>query len=127
MAAAEFGLSSIGQIAVTVRDVKQAAAFYRDVLGMKWLFDAPNMAFFACGGVRLMLTTAEKPEFDHPASILYFRVPDIHAAHNTLAARGVKFEDKPHRVARMPDHELWMNFFRDPENNLLGLMSEVRG
>jgi len=121
------GLSTIGQIAITVRDLKQATAFYRDTLGMKLLFEVPNMSFFDCGGVRLMMSTPEKPEFDHPASILYFRVPDMQAAYDTLLSRGVRFEDKPHLVARMPDHELWMTFFRDQENNLLALMSEVRG
>jgi len=121
-----FGLSEIGQIAITVRDLKQATDFYRDTLGMKLLFEVPNMSFFDCGGVRLMLSTAEKPEFDHPASILYFRVPDIQAAYETLVARGVHFEDKPHLVARMPDHELWLTFLRDLDNNLFALMSEVR-
>jgi len=123
---ASFGLSEIGQIAISVRDLKQATAFCRDSLGMKLLFEVPNMSFFDCGGVRLMLSTAEKPEFDHPASVLYFRVPDIEAAYQTLVARGVRFEDKPHLVARMPDHELWMSFFRDMDNNLFALMSEVR-
>ena len=123
---AEFGLSEIGQIAIAVRDLKQTTAFYRDVLGMKLLFEVPNMCFFDCGGVRLMLSIAEKPEFEHPASILYFRVPDIQAAYAILFARGVRFEDKPHLVARMPDHELWMTFLRDVDNNLLALMSEVR-
>jgi catechol 2,3-dioxygenase-like lactoylglutathione lyase family enzyme len=123
---APLGLSDIGQIAITVRDLKQATAFYRDILGIKLLFEVPNMSFFDCGGLRLMVTTAEKPEFDHPASILYFRVPDIHAAYETLVARGVRFEDKPHFLARMPDHELWLTFFRDMDNNLFALMSEVR-
>ena len=121
-----FGLSEIGQIAITVRDLNQATAFYRDTLGMKLLFEVPNMSFFDCGGVRLMLSTAEKPEFDHPASILYFRVPDIQAAYERLVARGVRFEDKPHLVARMPDHELWLTFLRDLDSNLFALMSEVR-
>ena len=124
--AAPLGLSEIGQIAITVRDLKQATAFYRDTLGMKLLFEVPNMSFFACGSVRLMLSVADKPEFEHPASILYFRVQDIQAAHDTLVARGVRFEDKPHLLARMPDHELWMTFFRDMDNNLFALMSEVR-
>jgi len=120
------GLSAIGQIAITVRDLHQATAFYRDILGIKLLFEVPNMSFFDCGSVRLMLSRAEKPEFDHPASILYFRVPDIQAAHQALAGRGVRFENVPHLVARMPDHELWMAFFRDMDNNLFALMSEVR-
>ena len=124
--AAAFGLSQIGQIAINVHDTGRAAAFYRDQLGMKLLFTAGQLAFFDAGGIRLMLTPPEKPEFDHPASILYFKVPDIQQAHATLSQRGVRFEDSPHMIARMPDHELWMTFFRDSENNLLGLMCEVR-
>jgi methylmalonyl-CoA/ethylmalonyl-CoA epimerase len=124
--AASFGLSQIGQIAVTVRDLPQATAFYRDTLGMKLLFEVPGMSFFDCGGVRLMLSVADKPELDHAASILYFRVPDIQTAHQALTARGVRFEDQPHLVVRMPDHELWMAFFRDMDDNLLALMSELR-
>lgn len=124
--AAVFGLSQIGQIAINVHDTARAVAFYRDQLGIPFLFSAGQLAFFNAGGVRLMLTPPEKPEFDHPASTLYFKVPDIKQAHATLSQRGVKFEDTPHMIARMPDHELWMTFFRDSENNLLGLMCEVR-
>jgi len=123
---AAFGLSQIGQIAINVHDTGRAVAFYRDQLGMKLLFTAGQLAFFDADGIRLMLTPPEKPEFDHPASILYFKVPDIQQAHATLSQRGVKFEDTPHLIARMPDHELWMTHFRDSENNLLSLMSEVR-
>lgn len=79
-----------------------------------------------CGEVRLMLTMPESDEFDHPSSTLYFRVDDIHAARADLVERGVPFEDEPHLIARMPDHELWMAFFRDPDRNLHGLMSEVK-
>ena len=125
-AAVAFGLSQIGQIAINVHDTSRAVAFYRDQLGMKLLFSAGQLAFFDCGGIRLMLTPPEKPEFDHPSSILYFKVPDIKQAHAMLSERGVKFEDTPHLIARMPDHELWMTFFRDSENNLLSLMCEVR-
>ena len=124
--AAVFGLSQIGQIAINVHDTGRAVAFYRDQLGIKLLFTAGQLAFFDCGGIRLMLSPPEKTEFDHPSSVLYFKVPDIQQAHATLSQRGVKFEDAPHLIARMPDHELWMTFFRDSENNLLGLMSEVR-
>lgn len=123
----EFGLSQIGQIAIIVHDMQQAVEFYRDKLGMKFLFEAPKMAFFDCGGIRLMLGIPEKEEFDHPASIIYYRVPDIHAAHETLASRGVEFEGPPHLIAKLPSHDLWMAFFRDQENNLLALMSEVPG
>lgn len=124
--ASRVALSRIGQIAVNVRDVDRAVAFYRDTLGMRFLFQVPNLAFFDCGGVRLMLGTAEKPEFDHPASILYYKVDDIQAAWRTLSSQGVRFEGEPHLIARMPDHELWMAFFRDSEENMLALMSEVR-
>ncbi len=125
--AAGIGISRIGQIAVNAHDVERAAAFYQDTLGLKSLFKAgPGLAFFDCGGVRLMLTRPEKPEFDHPGSIIYFAVPDIQAAHATMKEKGVRFEDEPHVVARMPDHDLWMVFFRDSEGNLMGLMSEVR-
>ncbi|MFY9609455.1 MAG: VOC family protein [Blastocatellia bacterium] len=120
-----FGLSSIGQIAVNVHDVNKATAFYRDTLGMKFLFDAGHMAFFDCGGVRLMLSLPEKPEFDHPSSIIYYRVPDIQRSYEILSSRGVRFEEKPILVARLQDHDLWMAAFRDVDNNLLALMSEV--
>jgi methylmalonyl-CoA/ethylmalonyl-CoA epimerase len=120
------GISRIGQIAINAHDVERAAAFYQDTLGLKLLFKAgPGLAFFDCGGVRLMLARPEKPEFDHPGSILYFAVPDIQAAHAAMKEKGVRFEDEPHVVARMPDHDLWMVFFRDSEGNLMGLMSEV--
>jgi len=125
--AAGIGISRIGQIAVTAHDVERAAAFYQDALGLKLLFKAPpGLAFFDCGGVRLMLSRPEKPEFDHPSSILYFVVPDIQAAHLRMKASGVHFEDEPHMLAKMPDHDLWMTFFRDSEGNLMGLMSEVK-
>lgn len=120
------GITSVGQVALNVRDVERAVGFYRDVLGLTFLFQIPNAAFFDCGGLRLMLGTPETPEHDHPASILYYRVPDLHAAHAALRAAGVATEDEPRMIARMPDHELWMFFLRDPEGNLLGLMSEVR-
>jgi catechol 2,3-dioxygenase-like lactoylglutathione lyase family enzyme len=125
-AQAVWSLSLIGQIAINAKDVKRATAFYRDTLGMKFLFEASNLAFFDCGGVRLMLGLPEKPEFDHPSSVLYYRVPDIQAAHKTLSSRGVKFEAAPHLIARLADHDLWMAFFRDSESNLAALMSEVR-
>jgi len=127
MAESGIGISRIGQIAIHAHDVDRAATFYQDALGLKLLFKAPpGLAFFDCGGVRLMLTHPEKPEFDHPSSVLYFAVADIQAAHTAMKAKGVHFEDDPHLIAKMPDHDLWMTFFRDSEGNLLGLMSEVR-
>src|SRR2546430_13849335 len=117
------GISGLGQIAINVREPSRAAEFYRDILGLPFLFSAGGLTFFDCDGVRLMLTRPEKPEFDHPSSILYFAVPDIHAAHGKMKENGARFEDEPHLVARMPAHELWMTFFRDSGNNLMGLMS----
>lgn len=121
-----FGLSQIGQVALRVHDLDRTIEFYRDALGMKFLFSTPTMAFFDCGGVRLMLTIPERPEFDRPGSILYFKVDDIEAARATLIDRGVEFIDEPHLIARLPDHELWMSFFKDPSDNTLAIMSEVR-
>lgn len=120
-------IRQIAQISMTARDVSRAVAFYRDTLGLKLLFEAPpQMAFFDCGGIRLMLGVPAEPEFDHPGSILYFRVDDIRSVHATYQERGVTFRSEPHLVARMPDHELWMAFFHDSEGNTLALMSEVR-
>ena len=121
---APLGLATIGQIGLSVTDVDRAIVFYRDVLGMKLLFQVPNMAFFACDGIRLMLSGSENPD-EHYGSVIYFKVADIHDTHQLLAQRGASFEREPHMIARMPDHELWMAFFRDPDRNLLALMSEV--
>jgi len=120
-----FALTQIGQISITVKDVARATAFYRDTLGMRLLFEVPGMAFFDCGGVRLMLGKAEKPEFDHPASILYYRVDDIEQAHRTLIERGVTFIQPPTEVHKTENHTLWLAFFRDSEENPVALMSEV--
>ena len=120
------GITRLGQIAVNAKDVERAAAFYQDILGLKLLFKAPpGLAFFDCGGVRLMLARADKPELDHPSSILYFAVPDIQAAYGKIKGGGVVFEDEPHLIAKMPTHDLWITSFRDSEGNLLALMSEV--
>lgn len=124
--ASSFGLSQIVQIAVTAHDLERAAEFYRDKLGMKHLFSVPpKMAFFDCDGVRLMLSLPDKPEFDHPSSIIYFNVTDIQEAAKTLSERGVQFEEKPIFVADMGSYDLWLASFRDSENNLLALMSNV--
>ena len=120
-----FEISGLGQIAINVHEVERAVAFYRDQLKLKFLFQAGMLAFFDCGGVRLMLSKPEKSEFDHPSSILYFKVEDINAAHTSLLETGVKFEDKPHLIAPMPTYDLWMTFFRDSEQNVMALMSEV--
>ena len=123
------GLSRIGQIAMTVQDLPRAVAFYRDVLGMRFLFEAPpSLAFFDCGGVRLMLSPPEK-EGAHAGAqynaILYYAVDDIQLAARALESRGVVFEQAPHRVARLPHADLWIGFFRDMDRNLLAIMSEA--
>lgn len=123
---ANLSQSRIGQIAVVCDDVPRASAFYRDVLGLRHLFDAgPTLSFFDCGGVRLMLATDEGAE-GRRSSMLYFFVSDIEGIHRDLTARGVPFMEEPHRIAQMPDHELWLAAFRDSEGNALGLMEERR-
>ena len=119
------GITSIGQIAINVQDLQRAVAFYRDKLGLTFLYEFPGLAFFDCGGVRLMMSRAEKPEFDHPASIIYYKVANIQASSSALEAAGVTLEHQPTRIAEMPDHDLWMSFVRDTEGNVIGLMSEV--
>lgn len=126
-ATANFGLTQIGQIAVPVSDIDRAVAFYRDTLGMRFLFQAPpGLGFFDCAGVRLMLDAPAKAEAENCSSVIYYKVPDLHSAFESLSARGVLFESEPHLIAKLHDHELWMAFFRDPDRNLLALMSEVR-
>jgi methylmalonyl-CoA/ethylmalonyl-CoA epimerase len=124
-ASANLGITSIGQISIIVQDLQRATAFYRDGLGLPLLFTVPNLAFFDCGGVRLMLSRAETPELDHPSSILYFRVLDINAAYQRLVEMGVKIEAPPRLIAPMPAYDLWMTGFRDSEGNIHQLMSEV--
>jgi catechol 2,3-dioxygenase-like lactoylglutathione lyase family enzyme len=119
-------IGSIGQIAIRARDLPASIAFYRDALGLDYLFEAGPLAFLMCRDVRLMLAVPENEDADHPSSTVYFRVADLDAAYRELSDRGVEFVDEPHLIAKLPDHELWMAFFRDPDGNLLGLMSEVR-
>lgn len=120
-------LSEIGQIALTVRDVAQQTAFYRDVLGLRFLFSAgPNLAFFNAGPVRLMLSTPQGAGESGKNSILYFKVTHLDAAHAAIVARGAANERAPQMAAKLPDHELWIGFVRDPEENLIGLMEERR-
>ena len=119
-------LSQIGQIFVNVKDLDRAIAFYRDMLGMRFLFTAPpGMAFFECGDIRIMLGRADRPEIDHPASIIYYKVDDIDKVYEVFNARGVEFIVKPHLVAPMPTYDLWLADFKDSEGNILALMSEV--
>jgi predicted enzyme related to lactoylglutathione lyase len=123
----EHKLSEIRQIAITVSDVSTALPFYRDVLGLTFLFSpAPTLAFLAAGSVRIMLSTPQGAGTVGHNSILYFKVTDIVAAHAAIVGRGAKNESDPHPVAKMPDHELWISFLRDPDGNLVGLMEEKR-
>jgi methylmalonyl-CoA/ethylmalonyl-CoA epimerase len=118
-------IESLGQVALTVRDVERSMAFYRDALGLRFLFaPMPTLAFLMIGDVRLMLSTPEGEFTPGGSTVLYLRVSDIEAEHSALSARGVTFIDAPHLVARMPDHELWMCFFRDPDGHTLALMCE---
>src|ERR1700752_4958095 len=123
--AASMAIQNIGQISIILKDVERATAFYRDVLGLKFLFNAPSMAFFDCGGVSLMLGTASSPEYDHPSSILYFRIADIQAGYKRLVENRVDIVAPPRLIAPMPTHDLWMTAFRDSEGNIHQLMSEV--
>ena len=120
-------LSIIRQVAITVSDVDTALAFYRDVLGLAFLFQpAPTLAFLQAGEIRVMLTTPQGAGAVGANSILYFGVQDIVATQSALVARGAKEERAPQLAARMPDHELWTGFLRDPDGNLVGLMEEKR-
>ena len=121
----EGNLNTIGQIAVPVKDLERAVSFYKETLGMAFLFQVPGMAFFNLDGVRLLLTLPESDEAPQQASIIYYQVSDIDDAYQLFLVRGVNFLGKPHRIAKMSDHDLWMAFFSDTENNTLALMSEV--
>ena len=118
--------SRIRQIAVVCKDVARATAFYRDTLGLPFLFAAgPALAFFDCGGVRLMLSS-DNEGHDNLSSMLYYLVTDIEGTQSDIENKGVSFVEKPHMIAKMPDHELWLSAFKDSEGNLLGLMEEKR-
>ncbi len=121
-----FGLSTLGQVAVTVRDLETMTAFYRDTLGLRFLFSAPpGMSFFDCDGIRLLLGRGDDEARPNAGTVLYFQVGDITEAHRLLAARGVTFVHPPHRAHADERHELWLAFLRDPEGNVVALMSEV--
>ncbi len=120
------GIVSIGQIAIAIEDLERSIAFYKETLGLPLLFESPpGLAFFDCGGVRLMLTTLQGDEKDHHSSVIYYKVGELEEATLSLKARGVVFIQEPQLVAKMPDHELWMGFIRDPDENLIGIMAEL--
>jgi len=123
----EPGITNVGQIAIAVSDIHQAMTFYRDGLGLTLLFEVPpSMAFFDCGGTRLMLTTLQGEAKDHRTSVIYYKVAELAKATEALKARGLKFEREPELAAKMEDHELWIGFLRDPDENLIGIMAEVK-
>ena len=124
-ASSSHAVTALGQVALTVSDVGRSTTFFRDVVGLRFLFAAgPSLAFFDVGGVRLMLTAPEGGVSPGGGSVLYFKVDDILASFAELRARGLEFVDTPHLIAPMPDHDLWMVFFTDPDGNSLALMAE---
>ncbi|GGG72263.1 VOC family protein [Paenibacillus radicis (ex Gao et al. 2016)] len=120
-----FNILGIEQISIRVRDINAAVQFYQNTLELQLLFEIPNMAFFACNGIQIMLSVPEQSEFDHPSSTFYFKVEDINAAYDTLLGRGVTFLGKPHKVVEMNDTQTWMAFFYDPDQNMHALTSQV--
>jgi methylmalonyl-CoA/ethylmalonyl-CoA epimerase len=118
-------LSRIGQIALQSRDVDRAEAFFSDALGLRRLYRFGDLVFFDCAGIRLMISKATEPDAIARASPIYFRCADIALAVAELKRRGVSFVDRPHRIAEMDDHDLWMAFFRDPDEHLMALMQEA--
>lgn len=120
------GIECIGQIAIAVKDLDRAVDFYENTLELKLLFQAPpGLAFFDCGGVRLMLTIPQGEEIDHKTSIIYYKVDDIAASTANLKAKGLSFVHDPQMTVMMEDHELWIGFLRDPDENLIGIMAEI--
>lgn len=121
------GGGEVGQIAITVSDVAKVLSFYRDTLGLKFLFSpSPNLAFLSAGSVRIMLSTPQGTGTPSANSTLYFKVTNIVDAHSAMVEKGAISERPPQLTARMPDHELWIGFLRDPDGNLVGLMEEKR-
>jgi catechol 2,3-dioxygenase-like lactoylglutathione lyase family enzyme len=119
-------INGIGQIAIAVSDIKQAVKFYKDKLGLSLLFEVPSgMAFFECGGIRLMITEPNGDKKDHHTSVIYYRVTDIKRVAQNMIERGISFTREPQMAVKMPDHELWIGFIRDPDENLIGIMEEV--
>lgn len=119
-------IQSIGQIGVPVKDLDRAVEFYTEKLGLPLLFQAGNLAFFDCNGVRLLLSLPESEEFANSSSVLYFKVNEIKATYEDFVGKGVHFIDEPHLVAKMGQTETWMAFFKDTEDNIHALMSEVQ-
>jgi methylmalonyl-CoA/ethylmalonyl-CoA epimerase len=126
MTTSSTALGRIGQIALTVHDMERAIAFWRDTVGLKFLFQAPNVAFFDVAGVRLMLGSAESPDVKPAGTVLYFEVEDLERAFESLRARGAEVAKggEPHFIANLGAKELWMAFLKDPDGNVFALMNE---
>ncbi|HEX7063505.1 MAG TPA: VOC family protein [Bacillales bacterium] len=125
MAKRHLNIQKVGQVSVPVHDLGKAVQFYQEVLELPFLFEAPNMAFFECNGLRLLLSIPENDQFDHPSSTLYFQVEDIQRSFELLTERGTAVLGKPHKIAEMDGMETWMAFFKDPDENIHALTSEV--
>ena len=121
-------ITAVRQIALTVSDVARSVEFYRDALGLPFLFSAgPTLAFLDIGGMRLMLSGPEGEFTPGASAVIYLLVGDIEAAHREMVTRGVKFSEAPRMIAKMPDHDLWLAAFQDLDGNHLALMCEQRG
>lgn len=125
MSLSSVNIQGIAQLSIRARDIAKSVRFYNVTLGLPLLFSQANMALLDCQGIRLLLSIPEKPEFDHPGSTVYFKVPDIEEAHQSLVASDVEFMGKPHKVAEFNGYAVWMAFFYDPDRNLHALTSEV--
>ncbi|GIO38492.1 hypothetical protein J41TS12_33530 [Paenibacillus antibioticophila] len=121
----EFQIKGIGQVSIRVHNMEVATQFYRDILGLQLLFQVPNMTFFECNGIQIVLSIAENAQFDHPSSVFYFNVDHIHSAYEALTRKQVQFLDKPHKVVDTGQTETWMTFFYDPDQNVHALMSII--
>ena len=118
--------ATVGQLMIPVEDLDRGVSFYRDVLGIPFLFSAPpQMAFFMCGSVRLLIGVMPAGQRAQRGSAIYFKVPDIQAVYSSLNEKGVSFVAAPHVVNRTARSELWLSEFTDPDGNQLALMAEV--
>lgn len=124
--AQDLSQATIMQILIPVEDLDRAIPFYRDTLGIPFLFTAPpQMSFFQCGGVRLLVGVPEANQPRQRGSAIYFRVADIQGVHRNLVERGVPFSATPHVVHRAPTYDLWLAEFKDPDGNQFALMEEA--
>ena len=123
----KFQIQGVGQIAISVQKFEEAVTFYRDVLELPMIFrnEKPPMVFFECNGVRLMVAVPTSEEHNHSSSVIYYRIDDIHAAHQALLDKGISFDQNPHSVGKTQTHDVWMAFFRDPDKNVLAIVQDI--